>query len=246
MNRSLTFLLGAGLMTALTFPQPASAEIQPSYDGCYTPGVTSAPAGDCGPFRQVFRDTFPAGNLNGCTAGYRCTGAVSVHRSAGDGQLRVKAFRPADGGDVREVTVVPLACRNIRYGKFTERLIVRSADDGYKLAHERPAPDEVSFPEAGGNLASDRVGWFTHGFSERSRLVAGNETWTGWHTYSTEVKPGRVSFFLDGRLVGTATGDYPRAADWLLRTGAGLDGLPARGSSAAVDTTWVTCYKYEG
>jgi hypothetical protein len=285
--------LGGFILTAALVADPAEADVYPTVDSCYVLTNTSAPKGDCGPFRQVFRDTFPTtvplGKFKDCEGegSFRCAGlaayptvqanwgaypngwadtatsgadgnggrtfggyyrpqsTISVYKASnGDGQMRVKMYRPAVGGSIRSAAVVPRKCMNLRYGKFTERFVVRTATNGYKMAHLHYTPDEIDYPEAGGNFKSDPVSWFTHGFTEDGNDVAANSAWTKWHTYSTEITPGLVRFYLDGKLVGTAYGDNPRAGDWILQNEAALaGGYAAKGSSVVIDTTWVTCYK---
>lgn len=170
-----------------------------------------------------------------------------IKQSSGDGQLRVRMYRPLAGGSNRVAAPVPRRCMNLRYGKFTERLVVRSRTDGYKVAHLHYSPDEIDYPEAGGNFKSDPVSWFTHGFSEDGADVAPSTAWTSWHTYSQEIVPGQVRFYFDGKLVGRVYGDYPDVTPWVLQNESALaGGYAAPGSSVIIDTTWLTCYRYAG
>lgn len=170
--------------------------------------------------------------------------ASVITQSNGDGQMRVKM---TSNGKVNDVAaMVPLKCMNLRYGKFTERIVVRSLVSGYKMAHLHYSPDEIDYPEAGGNFVSDPVSAFTHGFARTSRDVAPNSAWTSWHTYSTEITPGKVKIFFDGTLVQTINGDYPRPTPWVLQNESALaGGYAAAGSSVTIDTTWLTCYRYQ-
>lgn len=240
-----------------TFPTPvavgkfSNCAGEGSFD-CAGLAATPTVRANWGAYPNGWEDTATSGNdgNDGRTFGgyYRPQSTISIYRASnGDGQMRVRMFRPADGGSVRSAAVVPRKCMNLRYGKFTERLVVRTATNGYKMAHLHYTPDEIDYPEAGGNFKSDPVSWFTHGFTEDGGDVAPNSTWTSWHTYSTEIVPGQVRFYLDGKLVGTASGDNPRAGDWILQNEAALDGgYAAKGSSVTIDTTWVTCYKLKG
>ena len=162
-----------------------------------------------------------------------------------DGQLHVRMYRPASG-DNHVSAPVPLQCMGIRYGKFTERTHISARTNGFKMAHLRYTPNEVDYPEAGGNFASDPVSEFTHGFSESGADAAGNAAWTGWHNYSTEIVPGHVRFYFDGKLFKTVNADFPDAADWVLQNESSLSGgYAAKGASVQIDSSWLTCYKYQ-
>jgi glycosyl hydrolase family 16 len=287
----------AGAMATFLVPGGAgAANVFPSEDACHVRN-NDTPTGDCGPFKQVFRDTFnnrtvavgrfsdcnhspdtPSAYCGGLTGadrtnwwayptgwddtatsgadgnGGRTLGGVYhpedtvsvIRQSNGDGQLRVRMYRPAAGGPVHSAAVVPRKCMALRYGKFTERLIVRTRTNGYKLAHLHYTPDEIDYPEAGGNFATDSVSAYTHGFTESNTTVAPASAWTAWHTYSQEIVPGRVRFYFDGKLVRTINGDYPRAGAWVLQNESALGGgYAAPGSSVVIDTTGVTCYRYQ-
>lgn len=178
---------------------------------------------------------------------YRPQDTVSVVRNGTDGQLRVRLWRPAAGGSLHVAAVVPRRCMNLRYGKFVERTIVRQLTPGYKMAHLRYTPNEIDYPEAGGNFKADPVSAFTHGFKESGTDVASNATWKQWHTYTTEVVPGAVRFYLDGKLKKSIKADFPDRADWVLQNESALAGAyAAPGSSVTIDTTSVACYSYSG
>jgi hypothetical protein len=188
------------------------------------------------------------GNTRTFGGEYRADDTTWVYKSGADGQLRVHMYRPASG-DNHVSAVVPRKCMNLHYGKFSERLIVRTGTAGFKLAHLHYGNDdsEIDYPEAGGNFSTDPVSWFTHGFDEDGGDVASNSAWTSWHTYSQEVTPAGVKFFLDGALVGQTTADYPATTPWVLQNESALDGAYAAvGASVDIDTTWVTCYSYAG
>lgn len=172
---------------------------------------------------------------------------LSVINSGGDGQLRVHMWRSASGGSNHVSAPVPLRCMGLRYGKFSERFRVSATTPGFKMAHLRYTPNEIDFPEAGGNFSGDPVSEFTHGFSESGADAAGNSAWTGWHSYSTEIVPGSVRFYFDGRLFKTVHADFPDAADWVLQNESALAGsYAAKGSSVDILSTWLSCYSYTG
>jgi hypothetical protein len=291
-----------GLIGALFLgpASPAGAAVTPSQDACHVTN-NSAPVGNCGSFRQVYRDSFnpggvvasvPLGAFSSCAGDgdFHCAGLKAKYRhyydtlgaypngwgdtadpsnhsngnnrtfggkydpptttsvtssSTGDGIMRVHMWRSANGGSNHVAAPVPLRCMGLRYGKFTERLRISATTPGYKMAHLRYTPNEVDYPEAGGNFDTDPVSEFTHGFAESGADAAGNAAWTGWHTYSTEIVPGHLRFYYDGKLFKTVNADFPDAADWILQNESALDGkYAAKGSSVNVDSSWLTCYRY--
>ncbi len=205
-----------------------------------------------GAYPDGWPDTAASGadGNNGPVPGYyRPQSTMSViKQSNGDGQMRVRMYRPAAGGSNRVAAPVPLKCMNLRYGKFSERLVVRTRTPGFKMAHLRYTPHEVDYPEAGSAFASDPVMEFTHGFASSSAVAAPGSAWTSWHTYSTEIVPGKIRFYFDGKLFKTVNADFPQAADWILQNESALGDVAgaAPGSSVTIDTTWVSCYRYSG
>ena len=200
-----------------------------------------------GAYPNGWQDT--AGNPNedrGRTFGgnYDSPTTISVRASStGDGIMRVHMWRSASGGSNHVSAPVPRRCMGLRYGKFTERFKISARTPGFKAAHLRYTPNEVDYPEAGGNFDSDPISEFTHGFAESGADVAGNVAWTQYHTFSTEIVPGHIRFYFDGKLFRTVNADFPDKADWILQNESALAGsYAAKGSSVDVDTTWINCY----
>lgn len=187
------------------------------------------------------------GNSGPVPGVYRPDLTTSVYRtSTNDGQLRVHMYRSSSGGANKVAALVPVACRDLRFGKFTERLVVRTTTRGFKMAHLHYTPDEIDYPEAGGTFQYDPISWFDHGFDNYSRDVAPNASWRSFHTYSTEVVPGHVRVYFDGKLIADRHATYPEATPWVLQNESALGDVPGAvpGSSVNIDTTWITCYRY--
>lgn len=191
------------------------------------------------------------GNSGPVPGDYRADLTASVRKTAtNDGQMRVKMAYV--NGRNRVAAMVPLKCMNLRYGKFSERFIVRGPlSDRFKMAHLRYEGfgnnnvAEVDYPEAGSNFGSDPVSLFNHGFDEYGRDVASNSAWTGWHTYSLELTPGHEKAYLDGRKVVDRATDYPVSTAWVLQneSALGIDHVSGP-TTQIIDTTWLSCYKY--
>lgn len=205
--------------------------------------------GTLGAYPTGWADTAASGadgNSGPVPGYYHPEKAVSVVKSGTDGQLKV--HMTSTGKQNTVAAVVPIGCMNIRYGKFTERTRISARTPGFKMAHLRYTPNEVDYPEAGDSFAADPVSEFTHGFAETGADVAPNSAWTSWHTYSTEIVPGHIRFYLDGKLVKTVNADFPDAADWTLQNESALGRVAGAKAGASVDilTTWLTCYRYTG
>ncbi|MBQ1124627.1 family 16 glycosylhydrolase [Streptomyces sp. B15] len=132
------------------------------------------------------------------------------------------------------------------YGKYTERFKVIRMDPGFKAAHLfYEEPYEMDFPETGGNFNDDTISALAHPSEEN---VDTGASWTTPHTTCIEWTPGKVKYFLDGQLVKTASRDISSTKmDWVLQNESALSGAyAARGAHATSESTWVTCYTYNG
>jgi beta-glucanase (GH16 family) len=134
------------------------------------------------------------------------------------------------------------------YGRYSIRF---RADNlpGYKTAwllwpdSERwPTDGEIDFPE--GNLGStDTIHAFHHFASSRGGQAAfpTRATFKGWHTVTVEWVPGKVTFVLDGKVIGSSTTMVPATAmHWVLQTETNLDGYaPSSAVRGHVLVDWV-------
>lgn len=187
------------------------------------------------------------GNSGPVPGEYHPEKAVSVIKDAsGDGQMRVHMTSTGSLNSV--AAVVPRKC-TFRYGKFTERTRVSSLARRFKMAHLHYAPEEIDYPEAGGSFGQDPISEFTHGFNESGADAAGNSSWTSWHTFSQEVVPNHVRFYIDGKLFKTVNADYPKTTEWVLQNESALGVSESYVSGAAksvdIDTSWIACYVYQ-
>jgi hypothetical protein len=141
------------------------------------------------------------------------------------------------------------------YGKYTFRF---RADviPGYKLVillwpdSDDWGEGEIDFPEVG-ELVSGREGQiyaflhgpgaYAHSESLSTGIVAAG---TGWHVASIEWRPGSLSYYLDGRLVGTQKSGVPSTSFHLvfqMETNIGGP-APSPSSSGHIQLDWVSIY----
>ena len=137
------------------------------------------------------------------------------------------------------------------YGRYSVRFQSDSTP-GYKAAWLLwpdsgvwPGDGEIDFPE--GDLDSN-MSAFAHfasgnGGQDAFTLAA---TFASWHTATVEWTPGKVVFYLDGRVVGTCTKMVPsKPMHWVLQTETTLSGaVPSDSASGHVRIDWVTAYTY--
>ncbi|WP_238783004.1 glycoside hydrolase family 16 protein [Streptomyces monomycini] len=179
---------------------------------------------------------------------YHPEDTVSVGPAAdGDGRMRIRMWRPPDGGPVHAAAIVPKAAMHQAYGKFSARLRVTRAAPGYKSAWLHHGDGcEIDYPEQNW---TDTLAAFHHPCTGEDQDAFPTEArWTAWHTVSLEWTPEAVRFYLDGRLIGRSTDGVPtQPLTWVLQNESALDGpYAAPGSSAELQITWVTVYTYEG
>jgi len=134
------------------------------------------------------------------------------------------------------------------YGRYT----VRFRSDpvpGYKTAWLLwPDTDdwnegEIDFPE--GNL-DGRIDAFAHyaGNPTDQDAFSTTATYPSWHTATTEWSPGKITFILDGTVVGTSTTAVPTTPmHFVLQTETCLDScVPSDGAAGTVQVDWIAIY----
>ncbi|WP_405888868.1 glycoside hydrolase family 16 protein [Streptomyces sp. NBC_01136] len=159
------------------------------------------------------------------------------------GQLHIRMWRGASGS-VHSATVVPKAMMGQRYGRYEERWRVSKPAAGYKSAHllwpvTNDGCSEIDFPELEWTTT---IAAFAHPSNCGKQMgVDTGKRWTDWHTSVIEWKPGRVSFILDGRTVGTSADHVPNtAASWDIQNESALNGdRAALNGSAQMDIEYV-------
>jgi beta-glucanase (GH16 family) len=108
-----------------------------------------------------------------------------------------------------------------------------------------PADGEIDYPE--GDLDAN-MSAFAHYASSGGGQDAFtlSTTFSGWHTATTDWTPGKLVFYLDGKVVGTSTKLVPsKPMHWVLQTETSLDGTtPSNAASGHVRVDWVTAYTY--
>lgn len=141
---------------------------------------------------------------------------------------------------------------NTLYGKYTIRFALDSSLKGFKTAwllwpnsETWPRDGEIDFPE--GDLNST-IGGFVHHQGATSGsdqdAFSTNQTYIGWHTASTEWTPGKVTFILDGKVIGTTTNRVPNTPmHWVVQTESCLDGCPAPSAQSILRIGWIVAYK---
>lgn len=162
---------------------------------------------------------------------------TNLHYDTVSGQYVVAALKP----------VLPV----MLYGKFSIRL---RADviPGYKIApllwpdsEIWPAGGEIDFPE--GDLNGKSFSAFAHYANSAGGqdYFNSNVDPTQWHTYDIAWSPGKIEFYVDGRLIGTSTKYVPNTPmHWVLQMETQISSVsPSKSVSGNVQIDWVKVYK---
>lgn len=174
---------------------------------------------------------------------YQPQKTVSISKGYdGTGTLRVAMYRPAAGGDNVVGTVVPRKCMDLRDGRYSARVKVTKADDGFKSAWLRyeGARAEVDYPEVDGYKTSN-VAMFHHGSPEWQ--VQTRAYMTTAHTYTWERRGSTVTVYLDGVKLKSG-GTSLTTSSWIWQNESRIESgdYADPGDSATLEVTWATCY----
>jgi beta-glucanase (GH16 family) len=168
--------------------------------------------------------------------------------SVSGGQQHIRMWR-GKTGPVHSATVVPKAAMGLRYGAYEERWRVSHVARGYKSAH-------LLWPVSGGDCSEidfPELEWDTQvaGFMHPSNCgqqiaVDTGKTWGAWHTSRIEWTAGRITFVLDGVVVGTTTKSVPAIPmSWDIQNESALNGESAAPNSwGQMDIDYVRVWSY--
>lgn len=228
--------------------------------------ATAMPVGDLPGWHQVYAQNFTTPVAQGGFPG-PYTGSVMSYTGFGDTSgigLYDESIISAHDGDLdldihtqngRPLGAAPVPLVNgqwggQKYGMFSVRM---KSDNlpGYGAAFLL-WPDsndwnqgEIDFPEA--TLGGD-AGAFNHcpGNPQQNCFAADTTTtFAQWHTYTIEWTPARLSFLIDGTVVGTTTTNIPTGVmHWVAQVG--TNGVkPAASVQGHLLIDWMTIYTYQ-
>lgn len=228
---------------------------------------SSMPVGDLPGWRQVFADDFdqdvPLGSFPGSAYRSRWIGYEGLPDTSGAGRYSNDRVVSVSDGIMdmylRTEDGVPLVAApsplvdgkwgGQTYGRYSVRFRA-DAVEGYKTAwllwpdSDKWAHGEVDFPEGpldgsmyAANLCVGQPGTFCY----KSGDLA---TFTEWHVATIEWTPRAVTFYLDGREVGSSDSVPRGPMHWVLQTETD-HGRPPASSAGHVQVDWVTIYTYD-
>jgi hypothetical protein len=136
------------------------------------------------------------------------------------------------------------------YGRYSERFYIDPVP-GYKTAwllwpdsNSWPADGEIDFPEGNLNKLISAFMHYANPSGGQSAFTTSVPEAGAWHIATTEWSPGKVTFILDGQVVGVATTQVPfNPMHFVLQTETQLSGGPPSDSAAGnVQVDWVVIY----
>ena len=180
---------------------------------------------------------------------YNTSKVVSVHDSMLDMHVRY------ENGQYLVAAPTPMGWTGQTYGRYAYRFRATVTGQGYKTAWLLwPLSDdwnegEIDFPE--GDLDGVIKGYShdTGGSPTVNRFsVDSGKTYDAWHVAVIEWIPGRLSYFLDGQLLGTTTDSRAIPTTdfrWVLQTETWLEVTPPpEATSGHVYVDWVAAWSY--
>ena len=246
--------------TAKTFTIAVEAAGLPS-----TPSSVPMPVGDLPGWKQVFTEDFTTNIARGTFPGPYSGKWLSYHGftdtskvgdydqsiiSAQNGYLDL--YLHTKNG--RPVGAAPVPLVNGKwggqvYGKFSVRMKADSVPGfgtGFLLWNDSGnwADGEIDFPESGLN---DVVKGYNHcpGDPSKNCLVVNTTArYSNWHTYTIDWTPAKLTFLIDGVVVGSTTSNIPsKSLHWVMQVATtGVKPDPAASGHVLID--WATIYTY--
>jgi hypothetical protein len=136
------------------------------------------------------------------------------------------------------------------YGRYSVRFRVTAMTPDYKTAwllwpdsDKWPDDGEIDFPE--GNL-DGTISAFAHHANPAGGQdpFSSSVTYDAWHTATTEWSQGKVTFYLDGSVLGTSTTMVPsKPMHYVMQTETNLDGhAPTDASVGNIEVDWVVIW----
>lgn len=164
------------------------------------------------------------------------------------GYMHIRMWR--GNGNIHSAAVYPKVAQGVMYGRFVEVTRVSKVTPGYKSAHllwpTNSGNYEVDFPE---NEWTTSPSVYVHyGQDESTVSFDTHVSWSAWHTYEMRWQPGRLSFYVDGKLIGSTSQGVPNVnMSWIIQNESALFGPSAPvNSSAQMDISYVEYDKYVG
>ena len=237
------------------------------------PSGQAMPVGNLPGWTQVFADNFtenvPVGSFPAAVSGkwtaypdgwpdtsgngtYEPSKVVSIGHGVMDLYLHTENGVHMVSAPEPVIPGAPGGEGGLLYGRYAMRFRAEQVP-GYKTAwllwpdSENWADGEIDFPE--GDLTGTISAFLHHkgdphaqdGYSTRAIYAA-------WHTAVIEWTPQSVTFYLDGRVIGTSTNPAvipSTPMHWVLQTETQLSGGPPSDSAAGnVRIDWVTAYTH--
>jgi hypothetical protein len=239
----------------------------PTATSTLSPSGQAAPVGDLTGWHQTYVENFGTPVATGGFPGTAYSGHWGVYNDGWKDTSKNGTYMPSKVMSVHDgmmdyyihtengVHMVSAPWVTTTQGQTYGRYSVRFKADslpGYKTAwllwpdsESWPNDGEIDFPE--GNLgATDHISAFAHYASATGGQDAfsTSSTYSSWHTATVEWVPGKVTFMLDGNVIGTSTKLVPtNAMHWVLQTETNLDGYaPSDAVAGHVYVDWVALW----
>jgi len=251
-----------------TTSTPASTPtVAPATQVALSPSGRAMPVGNIPRWRQIFADDFttnaPVGSFPGAAYSskwwaypdgwpdtsrdgtYMPSKVLSVHNGMLDYYIHTE-----NGVHMVAAPLPRIAQRT--YGRYEVRFRADSLR-GYRTAwllwpdsEVSPADGEIDFPE--GHLDGKIAAYMHYAdpWGGQDAFATGIAFGGSWHTAATEWSPGKVTFYLDGKFVGTSTTKVPsKPMHWVLQSETASDVYLDDSTAGHIQIDWVVAYAPE-
>ena len=237
------------------------------------PSGEAMPVGDIPGWHQVFADDFttdvPLGSFPSAIANRWKAYPDGSKDTSGNGTYYpskvvsiqngvMNVYVHTENGVHMVAAVGPILPNQVGSSQLYGRYAIRFKADpvpGYKTAwllwpdsEVWPRDGEIDFPEGG--LASNICGYmhYQNGTSGGDQdKYCTPTTYTSWHTAVIEWLPTRLTFLLDGQVVGNSTSRIPNTPmHWVIQTETSLASVPTDTAAGNVQIDWVAMYSPSG
>jgi len=266
-GRNAAAIEAASTPATTSIPESAPT-VAPTTQAASSPSGQAMPVGNLTGWRQIFADDFSTNAPVGSFPGAAYSSKWSAYPDGWPDTTHNGTYMPSKVLSVRNgmldyyihtengvhmvAAPVPQIAQRT-YGRYELRFRADSLR-GYKNAwllwpdsELWPADGEIDFPEGDLDRNISAYMHYADPSGGQDAFEPGTAFGGSWHTAATEWTAGKVTFYLDGKLLGTSTTKVPsKPMHWVLQSETTLNGThPNDATAGHIQIDWVVAYAPE-